>query len=390
MLDRMTKILTDSLRSDYPRLLTGEQFRERVAALLALADAGKATPEYAGELARRALALSTETVAQVATALARLPNPDRRLIATVMDTLWSRVNILSRDGRPVYAGLSDTGGSPLILPSETRTLAETLTAVATTTPDDPRAAILRTGLLTLATGQGWGTTNATAAALRALAAAWQPPAAPIPVLITLPDNTQSGTLDAAHPLIQARGKQQGPVRLRAAAGIPALVATDYVPAGPGASAQATQNGLVVTRTLYRVPKSGPMTRLDPEPDGAFHLAVGDVVEEVDELATPEDRAHVALRTPLPAGLEPLNPNLATAPAEAAPSAGPTLAPSYAAYNDDEVLQVWLTLPKGTVTTRTRLRATTPGAYTQPPATAEMLYLPGTDGSTQGQRIVVAR
>ena len=390
MVDRMTKVLTDSLRSDYPRLLTGEQFRERVAALLALADAGKATPEYASELARRALAFSTETVAQVAVALSRLPNPDRRLIATVMETLWTRVNILARDGRPVYAGLSDIGGSPLILPSETRSLAETLTAVATITPEDPRGAILRAGLLTLATGQGWGTTNATSAAVRALAAAWQPPAAPIPVLITLPDATQSGTLDATHPLVQARGKQPGPVRIRAATGIPALIATDYTPAGPGAAAQAFQNGLVVTRTLYRVPKSGPMAKLDPEPDGTFHLTVGDVVEEVDELATPEDRAHVALRLPLPAGLEPLNPNIATAPAEAAPSAGPTLAPSYAAFNDDEVLQVWLSLPKGTVTVRNRLRATTPGTYTQPPATAEMLYLPGTNGSTQGQRVIVAR
>ena len=51
MLDRMTTVLTSALRSDYPRLLTGEQYRERVAALLALAEGGKASPEYARELA---------------------------------------------------------------------------------------------------------------------------------------------------------------------------------------------------------------------------------------------------------------------------------------------------------------------------------------------------
>ncbi len=54
-----------------------------------------------------------------------------------------------------------------------------------------------------------------------------------------------------------------------------------------------------------------------------------MVEEVDELVNPETRAQVALRLPLPAGMEPLNPALATATADAQPSAAPTLAPSWA-------------------------------------------------------------
>ena len=93
---------------------------------------------------------------------------------------------------------------------------------------------------------------------------------------------------------------------------------------------------------------------------------------------------------MPAGLEPLNPNLANATADAAPSAAPTLAPSYASYGDDEVLNVWLQLPKGTVTVRHRMRATVPGTFTEPPATAELLYRPGVDGATGGQRVVVTR
>ena len=125
-------------------------------------------------------------------------------------------------------------------------------------------------------------------------------------------------------------------------------------------------------------------------DGTIHLAVGDVVEEVDELVSPEDRPQVALRLPLPAGLEPLNPALATATAEAQPSAGPTLAPSWASYGDDEVAAVWLQLPRGTYGLRTRMRATIAGSFTEPPATAEMLYAPGTNGSTGGARIVIAR
>jgi uncharacterized protein YfaS (alpha-2-macroglobulin family) len=150
---------------------------------------------------------------------------------------------------------------------------------------------------------------------------------------------------------------------------------------------------VLTRTLFRVPppqgaQQPPMTRIEPGADGSVHLAPGDVVEELDEVVTPEYRNQVALRLPLPAGLEPLNPALATATADATPSAAPTLAPSWASYGDDEVVAVWLTLPKGTYALRTRMRATVPGSYTQPPAMAEMLYRPGVSAATGGQRVVV--
>ncbi len=394
MLDRMATVLTAALRSDYPRLLTGEQYRERVAALLALADGGKASAEYSRELAARVLAMPTETVAQVALALSRLPDRDVRLLGTVMDALWSRVNLLSRDGRPVYAGLADfmaggRGGNDLILPSEARGLADVLTAAASATPDDPRNPVLRTGLLGLAGGAGWGTTDATAAALRALAASWEAPAQPVRVTLTLPGASQAAALDRARPLVQVRGTQPGAGRVLARPGVAVLAGTDWTPAQPGAEAAAAQNGLILTRTWYRVAPSAPLARIDPGADGAIRLQVGDVVEEVAELATPEDRAHVALRLPLAAGMEPLNPNLANAPAEAAPSAGPTLAPSYVASGDDEVLQVWLSLPRGTVTVRQRLRATVPGSYTLPPGMAEAIYKPGVDGSTGGTRVVIS-
>ena len=389
MLDRMATVLTSALRSDYPRLLTGEQYRERVAALLALAEGGKASPEYARELAARILPMPTESVAQVALALSRQPEPDAKLVGVVMDVLWSRVNLLSRDGRPVYAGLADIGGSALVLPSETRGLADVLAAAATAAPNDPRNAVLRTGLLGLATGGGWGTTDATAAALRALVAAWDAPAQSSAATLTLPGASQTAQLGRDRPLIQVRGTQPGPGRVQARPGTAVLASTDWTPAQPGAEARPAQNGLILTRTWYRVPATGPLARLDPGPDGTIRLQVGDVIEEVAELATLEDRAHVALRLPLAAGTEPLNPNLANAPAEAAPSAGPTLAPSYAAFGDDEVVQVWLSLPRGTVTVRHRLRATLPGSYTQPPGLAEMIYRPGVDGSTGGMRVVVA-
>ncbi len=388
-IERMAKVLTSALRSDYPRLYSGEEMRERVAALTALADGGTLSADYAGELARRGQTLPTEALAQVATVLTRLPAVDRRLLQEVMDTLWARVNVLSRDNQPVYAGLQDRGGSALILPSETRTLATVLRAVATVTPGEPRLGVLRTGLVGLGTGAGWGNTNATAAAVQALGASIQGPTPGAPASITLDARPVSGTLDAAHPLLAARSTRTEAGRIQARAGTLALIAADFVPAAPGATARATQNGFVVTRTLYRV-GTGPLARIDPAADGTIALSVGDVIEEVDELVSPEDRVHVLLRLPLPAGLEPLNPNLATAPAEAAPSAGPTLPPAYSAFGDDEVRHAWIQLPSGTVTLRHRLRVTVPGAFTQPPATAEMLYRPGVDGASAGQRVVITR
>jgi hypothetical protein len=393
-MERMAKVLTAALRSDYPHLMSGEETYERITALLALADGGQISAEYAGELARRGPQLRTGGLADVATVLARLPNGDGRLLGQVVATLWERVNLLARDGKPVYAGLTDFGGSPRILPSETRSLAEVVEAVATATPDDPRLGVLRTGLLGLADGQGWGNTNATAAALRALAAAWRAPDAPVAASIGIPGAPVTGSLDKTHPLLQATTTTQGAVRVTARAGLPVLAGTDYVPAEPGASARADQHGFVLTRSLFRVPPAKgadqpPMTKLEPGADGVIHVTPGDVVEELDEVVTPEDRSQVALRLPLAAGLEPLNPALATATADAAPSARPTLAPSYASYGDDEVVAVWLSLPKGTYSLRTRMRAVTQGSFTQPPATAEMLYQPSVSAATGGQRVIVA-
>ncbi len=393
--DRMAKVLQAALRSDYPHLLDDEALFERVVALLALADGGQLAPDYAAELAQRARQLRTGSIADVAIVLARLPEADRGKLGGVLEAMWDRVNLLSRSGRPVYGGLTDQPATDLILPSEARSLAQVVQAAASAAPNDPRGAVVRAALVDMATGQGWGSTEATSAAMQALAAAWQAPSSPVQAAVTLPGDTAKGVLDHDHPLFEASTTTPGPLHVQAAPGIVALAATDYVPVQPGAQARADQRGFVLTRSLFRVPPAQgavqpPMTKLEADPDGAIHLTVGDVVEEVDELVNPEARAQVALRLPLPAGLEPLNPALATAPAEAQPSAAPTLAPSWASYGDDEVSAVWLQLAPGAYTLRTRLRATTVGSFTEPPATAEMLYQLGVTGSTNGARLVVTR
>jgi uncharacterized protein YfaS (alpha-2-macroglobulin family) len=120
------------------------------------------------------------------------------------------------------------------------------------------------------------------------------------------------------------------------------------------------------------------------------VAQGEVVEERAEIVNPEDRTYVAISLPLAAGYEPLNPNLATAPAEAQPSSAPTLAPSWVSYGDDRVLYAYDSLPKGNYRFAFRLRAQIAGSYTQPPALIETMYKKGLRATSAGARVEIVK
>jgi uncharacterized protein YfaS (alpha-2-macroglobulin family) len=391
--DRLAQVLTQALRSDYPHLLTDAALLERADALHALAVGGKLDAAYAGELARLAGALTTDGLARVVAAIAATPNADRALLADLLPTLWSRVHILARDGKPGFAGLADFDADPLMVPSETRGLAEVMRAVALATPEEPRLALLRAGLVALGGPDGWGSTNANAAALRALATAWDVGGADVPVALTLAGATRQVALSRAALLLRLPETGPGAVQVRNGGSrtVLALHESEYVPAGPGAEAAPAQHGFVLTRTLFRVPPAPtPIEQVAPAPDGTLHLTSGEVVEEAAELVNPEDRNLVALVLPIAAGLEPLNPALATAPAEAAPSAAPALAPSYTAFGDDSVLYVYETLPKGTYRFRFRAQAAIAGSFTEPPGTVEMMYRGGVNAASAGARVVIGQ
>jgi alpha-2-macroglobulin len=389
--DRLATVLNQSLRSDYPHLLTDAALVERATALYALAAGGTLDAAYASELARTAGALNTSGLAMVVSAIAATPNADRALVAGLLKTLWTRVHLLASNGQPRFAGIADYDSDPLILPSETRSLAEMTRAVAVATPAEPRLALLRAGLVSLGGPNGWGSTNANAAALRALAASWDTRAGDVPVTATLPEGPRQVALGGTTPMTRWTTTQPGAMRVADGGTRPvlALQQVRYVPAAPGWQATPAQHGLVLTRSLLRVPAgAAPMVALTPESDGAMHLANGDAVEETAELVNPEPRTMVAVVLPIAAGLEPLNPNLATAPAEATPSAAPTLSPTYTAFGDDQVLYVYEALPAGTYQFRFRARATTIGSFTEPPGTAEMMYREDVNGTSAGSRLVI--
>ena len=390
--ERLANVLKLALRSDYPRLMTGLELHERVEALTALADGGKLDEAYVAELARRADFMGPTSVAEMASAATRAPNVDRRTVASLLETMWGRVKIVSRNGAPAYGGIAGESDDPRILPSEARSLAEMTRAVALAAPDDPRFPVLRDGLMRIGEGDGWGSTNATSAAVRALAAAWRRPLAPIALTLTEGGSAKALTLDANTPVLRVVSTETGAVTLANTSREPIVVLVDtrYESNEPGAKAQPFSNGFAITRTLARVVPNAPPEKIAAGADGAINVKVGDVIEETVELVNPQDRTHVAIALPLAAGFEPMNPNLATAPAEAQPSAAPTLAPTWTSFGDDRVFYAYDQLPKGNYRFVYRVKAQISGSFTQPQGTAETMYQKGLQGASAGARIVIAR
>ena len=105
--DRLAVVLNQSLRSDYPHLLTDLALLERATALYALAVGGKLDAAYASELARTAGELNTSGLAMVVSAIAGTPNADRALVGRAAG---DAVEQGACAGSEWGAGLCGTGG----------------------------------------------------------------------------------------------------------------------------------------------------------------------------------------------------------------------------------------------------------------------------------------
>ena len=397
LLDRLTTTLRQALRSDYTHFITYEAYTERVMALRALAAAGKLEPAYLAELARRAGDLNLESSAEVL----RLLYLSGDTSGTARDALARRVSegIIVRlyQGKERYGGLREAGGfrNGLILPSETRTIAEVVRASMAAPSADPRLPLLVDALVTLGQGDGWGSTQANAAALLALADVLKgrPGEDEAQRLVVGPgDRAQAIDLGPANPIARLPIDGTGKLALRSEAKKPLIVRAlaSYLPKEPGEAAKSGASGFVVSREELHVGATNEPPRRERLQDAGNRIAltVGDVLEDHVEVVTNLDRNQVAVIVPLAAGMEPLNPRLATAPPEARPTGEVTLAPSYVAYLDDQVAFFYDTLPKGTYHFYFRTRATVAGQFTQPQARAELLYDEAVHGESPGARVVI--
>jgi uncharacterized protein YfaS (alpha-2-macroglobulin family) len=397
----LKRSLKQALRSDYPNFISGQSYTERSWALAALASTGELDSGYAAELTRKANYLSLEGVAQVRLALTSVPSVDAASLKVLDDALWKGIVIKQRDGRQVYGGLQEgSTSSPLILPSETRTVAEALRAVSSTGGQvDPRRAMLVEALVTLGTGDGWGTTNSNAEAMLALGQfmSVNTGTATQSVSVAMPAGTQQISVGGEHALQRIIGKDAGAVTISAAGASETqkiAVQSDltYLPVEDGSHVAPASAGFVVTRDVAKLDPSGAPAKkqLLDHPSLTIALGVGDVVEDSVEIVNPAERHHVAIVIPLAAGMEPLNPTLATAPPEATPSAEPTLAPAYTAFLDDQVAYFYETLPKGTFSFHFRSKAGVPGHFIQPAAYAQAMYDDAVNANGAGAMVVIDR
>ena len=413
--DRLVQSLKQSLRSDFRYFVDGQSWAERSWALMALTAAGVSDSAYAAELARKAQFLSLESRAQVVWVLARSPATPPGTVAELMKGLWLGVVFRREQGREVYGGLQETAGTAgngLILASEVRTLAQILRAAQAATPADPRNQLLTEALLRLGGSRGWGSTNADAEALLALSAVLSGASGQSARALALEfggDRRGVAVVKGTRAIRLAVPATTGTLAFADSPGPPLMVTvrSSYLPLADGGAAVASANGFAVDRTFTVVAGTvvagtvvagtvvagdGSTARritLD-KTAASLEFAVGEVVEDHVIVVNAADRNHVAIVLPLAAGMEPLNPHLATAPPEARPSQPPTLAPSYAAFLDDRVMFVYDELPKGTYHFRVRTRATVPGRFSQPPAIARALYDDTVTGSGNGALVTVTR
>ncbi len=366
-------------------------------ALRALAAAGRLDAGYTAELARRTDYLNLESSAEVW----RLLNVSSSQTPVSTDALsrkvWDGIVIRQYQGREIYGGMQENASARngLILPSETRTLAEVTRAAASSPKSDPRLAILTDALVTLGQGDGWGSTQANASAMLALSDVMKrtdEKGGTQKLNVVIAGKSQTLEIGPAGRIVQTGTNSPDKIVLRSDASKPLIVRaeTSYLPQAWGAEAPSGTSGFVVTReSLTQHGEGEPADKVTlSKPGMTLHLAVGDVVEEHVEVVSNADHHYVAIVVPMAAGLEPLNPKLATAPPEATPSGSITASPSYVAYMDDQVAFYYDSLPKGTYHFYFRTRATVPGQYTQPQARAELMYDGAVHGESAGARVEV--
>jgi len=396
MMNRALTALTEAMRSDYSGFIDGHSYGERTAALAALARAGSFDRTYGFELAARARNFGLNSEANILHTLLVNDITTGEVVDGLGKDLWESMIFAMRDGIEAYQGLQFRANSwgGLILSSEARTVAAVVRALHRSDPSNPRLRILVDELISLGRGDGWGSTNANAAAMLALGEVLDFSATAEGHQIRIEADGRSRSLDTGgHALTRYRNEGAGEIRITHDSGpadkMPlAWLRMAYLPAGRGHEVDSHNAGFVLERELFFFNEQAPPVRHEVKAGGKIEAPMGTIIEEHVRVINPEDRFFVAVRVPFAAGLEPMNPNLATSPKEAKPRGNLTQQPAYALFEDDQVTYYYDSLAKGTYDFYFRLRASIEGDFTHPAARAEMMYRQAIFGRGAGTRLVV--
>ncbi len=396
LLDYLRMILTDDADSER------YDWREEMSAVkpfaaYVLALAGKPEAGFMGVLYEDRANLPDFGKALLALALKEAKGDAKQIETLIADVM----TLAKREGEGLVLRRAEQRYWDSTMDSDARSTALTLMALLAAKPDDVRTAELARGLLSMR-GEGgtWdGDTQATAFATIALgqafARATQSGGAG-EVVVKLGDDvlgkvTVSGNDPKPHtitvPMAALRAHDGQRLTVSRGGDLKALHATlalDWAPRElPKA---AVRHGLAVKRRFEKV--GGDGHELTPDELGA--LSAGDMLEVTLTVSTPEMRRYVAIDDLLPAGLEPVTSDFATASSASAEAdgGGDSSLFSYAERRDDRVLLFADELPAGSSSSRYLVRATSSGQFTLPSARAHAMYHPEIFGFTASSTVTI--
>jgi hypothetical protein len=367
---------------------------------MTLTRAGIKEAGYMDDLATAGRNLSLEGEASVLSALLTAGRQGDPIVERMVADLRQSLNITMDETVPRLRDLqyrvSEWDGP--LLASKVTTLARVTAALHRFDSKASEVPLLTQALLRLGAGDGWGDTRSNAAALLTLGEILELQSSGATLKFKLSrGGTDSQVGAGENGMAKVHSTEATPVSvttLEMSEGSEPLVwmQTAYLPQQPGDQAQAVQEGFAVTRSLSLLGPDGsspPKTMLI-QANTPLNLSLGQVVEEQLRVVNPEDRLYVAISIPFAAGMDPLNPNLATAPSYASPGKRLSLQPSYIQFQDDSITYFYDQLPKGTYDFYLRLKTTTVGSFVQPPATAELMYRQTVYGQSPGARVIISR
>ncbi len=397
LLDRPLRALREALRSDYRRLTRGYGALERSMALCALDAAGYYDPAYGQELLSLAQEADAYTQARIWLVLKGKKGVNSSQLGKLLGKVQAAVAFQRQGGALVVAGLQEKRswfGNPFLY-RDYRTMAAIYSAYAKDKPRSAETKAILDYLLAAAGERGWGDTYTTTCVIMSLADAiksgtkskgvaelWDGKAWKA---VDLKDKAIARLSIDSDSMLKAR------IKGSAAKGLTLYLDTSYVPALPGSKVAAVNEGFAVTREILDYGDGKRLARkMEAKAGLVMFLDVGTVVEDHVRVYNPQDREFVAVRLPLASGFEPMNPNLATSPAEAKPEGILTRKPAYADYEDDQVTFYYDSLPAGTYDFYYRARVNFEGEYGLPPAVAQGMYELEVQGSSDGAAVMAKK
>ncbi|MFO0748771.1 MAG: alpha-2-macroglobulin family protein [Myxococcota bacterium] len=361
-----------------------------------LALAGKPEAGYAGVLYEE-----RENLPDFGKALLALAIHEGKGDAKQVESLLAEVMTLAKpEGDGLVLRRAEPHYWESTMDSDARSTALALMALLGAAPNDVRTAELGRGLLALR-GEGgtWdydtqATAFATIALGQAFAKATQDGAAG-EVVVALGDDvlakaTVRGNdpkpLSVTVPMATLRAHDGQKLTVRRGGELKALHATLALDWTSRELAKApVRRGMAVKRRIEKVGGDGHELSAAELND----LHTGDMLSVTLTVTSPESRGYVAVDDLLPAGLEPVTTDFATARSTPSDSDGSAWTPfSYAERRDDRVLLFANELPQGSSTSQYIVRATTKGRFTLPSARAHAMYHPEIFGLTASSEVTI--